>query len=159
MFTPEMQQRQDREHLRLLAIFHFVAGGFALLGAGVMFLESAMMGSLFANPEMLKRMQQDPKGPPPEFVKHFMEFFVWIFLFISIFLVAMAILNVFSGLFLLRRKHRVFSVVVAAIDCLQIPIGTILGVFTILALSRDSVRQMYAEPDREFERQWHDRGF
>jgi hypothetical protein len=59
-----------------------------------------------------------------------------------IFVVA-AVLNVVSGIFLRQRRHRIFSFVIAGLDCLQIPFGTALGVFAIIVLSRDSVRQLY----------------
>ncbi len=55
------------------------------------------------------------------------------------------VLNVLSGLFLWQRRHRVYSIVTAGLDCLQIPFGTALGVFTLLVLSRDSVRQLYEQ--------------
>ena len=52
--------------------------------------------------------------------------------------------NLLSALFLWRRQHRMFSMVVGGLNCLQIPFGTALGVFTILVLSRDSVQELYA---------------
>jgi hypothetical protein len=45
--------------------------------------------------------------------------------------------------FLLKRKFRMFSLVVAGLDCVQIPFGTVLGVFTLVILLRDSVRDSY----------------
>jgi hypothetical protein len=36
-----------------------------------------------------------------------------------------------------------FSIVVAGVNCLQIPFGTALGVFTMMVLLRDTVRQSY----------------
>jgi hypothetical protein len=51
--------------------------------------------------------------------------------------------NLLSGLFLRARRHRTFSMVVAAINCLHIPIGTALGVFTFIVLGRESVRKLY----------------
>lgn len=53
-------------------------------------------------------------------------------------------LNVLSGFFLLQKRNRLFSLIIGGLNCLQIPFGTALGVFTILVLSRDSVRQLYA---------------
>ena len=50
-----------------------------------------------------------------------------------------AAVNLYSGLFLRKQTHRTFSLVVAGLDCLLIPWGTVLGVFTIVVLTRDSV--------------------
>ena len=65
-------------------------------------------------------------------------FFVW-------FLVAAAG-NLLSGLFLRTRRHRTFSMVIAVINCLHFPIGTMLGVFTLIVLSRESVQGSYDIP-------------
>jgi len=61
----------------------------------------------------------------------------------AIFLFGM-LLNVLSAVFLWQRRRRVFSFVVGGLNCLQIPFGTALGVFTIIVLSRDSVRELYS---------------
>ena len=55
----------------------------------------------------------------------------------------LAICLILSGRYMNRRKHLTFSIVIAAICCLQIPFGTILGVFTLIVLSRPSVKAMY----------------
>jgi hypothetical protein len=49
-----------------------------------------------------------------------------------------------SGLFLLKRRHRMFILIVAGLNCLSVPLGTILGVFTFVVLGRDSVRKAFA---------------
>jgi hypothetical protein len=53
------------------------------------------------------------------------------------------ILLIVSGRCIARRRHRVFSMVIAGLSCLQIPFGTALGVFTMIELSKDSVRAQY----------------
>ena len=58
-------------------------------------------------------------------------------------LAASCLINVLSGVFLGRRKYRAFSLIVAVIDCIHIPLGTVLGVFTIVVLLRPSVREVY----------------
>jgi hypothetical protein len=52
-----------------------------------------------------------------------------------------AVANVLSGIFIPQRKHRTFSLCVARLNCIQIPFGTALGAFTLIVLSRDSIRQ------------------
>ena len=37
-----------------------------------------------------------------------------------------------------------FSLVIAALCCLNMPLGTVLGVFTFIVLTRDSVKAQYA---------------
>ncbi len=133
------QQRRDAEHVKLLAIFHFVFGGLALAGVGFLCIHYTILHTVFSNPGMWKN-QRDAMPP-----KAFLDVFIWFYLFMGgIFLTGLA-LNVLSGLFLLRKRNRLFSLVVAGLNCLQIPFGTALGVFTIVVLSRDGVRQLYSE--------------
>jgi hypothetical protein len=132
------QQRRDREQLKLLSIFHFVFGGLALVGIGFLCVHYAIMHTVFSNPEMWKSQKE---AMPP---KAFLDAFIWFYLFMGVMLLAGLVLNVLSGLFLWQKRHRVFSFIIGGLNCLQIPFGTALGVFTIIVLSRDSVRQLYA---------------
>ena len=127
----------DAEHIRLLSIFHFVAAGLAFVGVGFSTLYFVMLQVMFSNPEMWGESQQ---GPPPEEMLTIFRWFLGIF--VAWFLVG-AVGNLLSGLFLRKRRHRTFSMVVAAINCLHIPIGTTLGVFTFIVLGRESVRKLY----------------
>jgi len=134
----QTQQRKDREQIKLLAIFHFVFAVLALVGIGFLFVHYFMMHTMFSNPEMWK---SQPQAMPP---KAFLDAFIWFYLFMGVFLLTGLVLNVLSGLFLLQKRNRLFSLIIGGLNCLQIPFGTALGVFTILVLSRDSVCQLYA---------------
>jgi hypothetical protein len=48
-----------------------------------------------------------------------------------------------SGLSLKKRQRRTLSFVVACICCVSVPLGTLLGVFTLVVLSRPQVRAIY----------------
>jgi hypothetical protein len=81
------------------------------------------------------------------------EFLGWIFAVLGsvLFLIglSMAICILIAGRSLALRKRYSFALVMACIECLFIPFGTILGVFTIVVLSRESVRGLFstaAEP-------------
>ncbi len=53
------------------------------------------------------------------------------------------ILTIISGRRIAKQRSRVFSLVMAGVNCLSIPIGTTLGVFTFIVLLRPSVQAMY----------------
>ncbi|HZQ48454.1 MAG TPA: zinc ribbon domain-containing protein [Verrucomicrobiae bacterium] len=138
----ERQRTDDADHIKLLAIFHFVVAGLALMG--ILFLAGhyLLMNSVISNPAIWRSSKN--AFPPP---KEFFAVFVWVYFILGAFLVTASVLNLLSGVFLLQRRHRVFSLVVAGLNCLHIPFGTVLGIFTIMVLSRGSVRAMY-ELDR-----------
>jgi len=131
------QRKIDAEHLKLLAIFHFVLAGLALLGIGFLVLHYTLMSSLFDS-----KMWQGQKGNPPP--QEFFRIFKWFYVVFGGLLIIGSIANLLSGLWIRARKYRMFLLVVAGINCIQIPFGTTLGVFTIIVLMRDSVRELYA---------------
>jgi predicted Co/Zn/Cd cation transporter (cation efflux family) len=68
----------------------------------------------------------------------------WFFVvFASIFILVgwtFAVLVLVAGRLIARRKHDTFCFVAACVECLFMPFGTVLGVFTILVLNRQSVK-------------------
>jgi hypothetical protein len=134
---PRDQRKIDVDHLNLLAIFHFIGAGLALLGILFLLVHFAIFHTVFANPKMWEN-QKD--GPPPA---EFFAIFQWVYLVMGLWFLASCVLNVLSGLFLRARKHPTFSFVVAGINCVHMPMGTVLGVFTIIVLNRASVRELY----------------
>jgi peptidoglycan biosynthesis protein MviN/MurJ (putative lipid II flippase) len=134
---PKDQRKIDADHLNLLAVFHFVGAGLALLGILFLLAHFAVLHAFFADPKMWENQKQ---GPPPA---EFFAIFKWFYLVMGVWFLGSGILNVISGFCLRARKHRTFSIVVAGVNCMHLPLGTVLGVFTIIVLIRDSVRELY----------------
>ena len=94
------------------------------------------------NPTVWANQKNSP--PPAEFF----QIFQCLYVVFGVLLLVGGIANLLSGLWIHARKKRTFSLVVAGIDCIQIPFGTALGVLTIIVLMRDSVRETYAQSAR-----------
>jgi hypothetical protein len=131
------QRKVDADHLRLLAVFHLIVAGLSLLGIGFLVLHYTFMHLFLDNPNLWKGQKG---GPPPA---EFFAIFKWFYVVMGGFLVTASLGNLLSGLFIRKRKHRIFSLIVAGFDCIQIPFGTVLGVFTVIVLLRESVRELY----------------
>jgi len=125
---------QGEQHLQLLAIFHYIVGGLAAFFACFPLIHLTIglvmvFGGFSGN-----------QAPPPQFVG-------WLFIILGggFFIVGqtLAICIIIAGRFLARRKHYLFVFVVACCECLFMPFGTILGVFTIILLSRESVKSTF----------------
>lgn len=56
----------------------------------------------------------------------------------------LAALLIVAGAKLRRRRSHTFCLVIAGISCLFMPFGTVLGIFTIIVLSRPEVRATFA---------------
>jgi hypothetical protein len=55
------------------------------------------------------------------------------------------ILTIVAGRRVARQRSRIFCMVVAAMNCTVFPFGTALGVFTLIMLSKNSVKMMYEQ--------------
>ncbi|MBS3921501.1 MAG: hypothetical protein KG012_21715 [Deltaproteobacteria bacterium] len=125
---------QDQEHLRLLSIFHYIVGGIAALFSFLPVIHLAL-GILF-----LVAPHRMGGSPPPQFLG-------WIFIIMGggLMLVgwAFAVCVILTGRFIVRHKHYIFCLVIASLNCLFMPFGTVLGVFTIVVLVRPSVKAMF----------------
>lgn len=53
------------------------------------------------------------------------------------------VLLIFSAIGLFKRKWRMVSYIGAALSIMNMPIGTVLGIFTFLVLGRPSVKALY----------------
>lgn len=124
----------DAEHLKLLSIFYFVSAGFACLG--ILFLAGhyALMATV-----MKAEISSGRQSIPAEAL----AVMYGMYGFMGAWMLASFVGSLLCGFFLRSRKHRLFTIVFAAFICLYVPLGTILGVFTIVALSRESIRQLY----------------
>jgi hypothetical protein len=126
---------QDKEHLTLLSIFHYIVAGIAGLFSlfPIIHLIAGLVMICAAN-------TYTGNGPSPALIG-------WLFVIFAIVFISlgwtMAILILTTGRFLAQRKHYQFCLVMACIECLFMPFGTILGVFTILVLVRSPVKPLF----------------
>ena len=130
---------QDAEHLRLLSVFHYIVAGLAALFSFFPLLYTTI-GAIFIFVARHGTPKPGEELPP--------EFLGWIFAVIGSLLfllgIAIAICILIAGRSLAKRNRYWFAFVMACIECLFIPFGTILGVFTIIVLSRESVKTLFS---------------
>ncbi len=126
---------EDLEHLRLLSIFYYLM---ALLIALFSLLPviHLVLGVL-----MISESGEFGEHPPPAFVG-------WIVSCVAVFLILMglacAACFALAGKNLARHRSWIFCMVIAGIACTIMPVGTVLGIFTILVLNRPAVRALFA---------------
>jgi hypothetical protein len=127
----------DVEQLQLLSIFHYIVGGIAALFAMFpiihLVIGLAMISGRFDN------------GDTPFDVRWMGWFFVMVAAAIIMCGLAIAVCLVLAGRYLKQHTNYRFCLVVAAIACVFMPFGTVLGILTIIVLQRATVKQLFAD--------------
>ena len=136
--SPEMQAQQDGRNLDLLAIFHFVYAG--LLGFGGLFF-----GLYIVFGVVMATSVAAGGGSTGDAAAVGSIFAVIGFVALALFWTKAAFL-VWSGISMKKRRRHTLSFVMACLSCINVPLGTTLGVFTLVVLSKPSVKWLY---DRE----------
>ena len=123
---------QDEQYLKLLSVFHYVVGGLAAFFAcfpifhliiGILMLSGAFEGRGGGLPAAIGLL----------FVNMFFIIAGW----------TLAVCLFIAGYNLAKRRRYMFCLVMAAIACIFLPFGTVLGVFTIIVLMRPSVKELF----------------
>lgn len=131
--SAESVRMADENNLNLLSTFHYVAAGLVALMPCFSIFHLAFGIAILTG-------QFPDKNPPPPALG-------WIFVAIPLFLMAMgwtiAALMVAAGRRLRQRRSPTFCMVIAGISCMFFPWGTVLGVFTLVVLSKPSVRALF----------------
>lgn len=128
---------QDLEHLKLLSIFHYVMAGFACL-VPLFSLIYIGMGAAILTGGFGHSTASSRSGDL--FGAYFFIGFGMVFALVGI---TGVVVNIIAGRSLARHERRTFCTVIAALNCLHMPLGTLLGVFTLVVLSRPSVKALF----------------
>ncbi|NMF86263.1 hypothetical protein [Nodosilinea sp. P-1105] len=128
---------QDRERLKVLSIFHFIVAGLVLALSLFSLIFVAIGGAVLLDPASLGTTDNDP----PAALAGVIFLVIGAAFLLYGFILAVAL--VLSGRWLRQQKHYWYSVVIACVALLFTPIGTVLGLITLVILLQDSVRELY----------------
>ncbi len=138
------EEISDISHLEMLSVFYWILGGLGLFASFFIFIYGVIFGAIFYNDFMREII--GTVGP------NIMDMIAVIYLSIFLMVFSLSILQIIQGFKLMNRRHRGFSIFVACFSLFAFPLGTILGIFTLIALSRPTVKELYfKEMERRFE--------
>lgn len=135
----QLSRAKDEEHLKLLSTFHYVVAVIGALFASFPLIHVTIGFLMVTNPSFIGIHKG---GPPPALFGYLFMLMGGVFVLIGW---AAAVCTFISGRFLAQRRKRMFSFVVAAFLCMFMPFGTVLGIFTIIVLSKESVQRLYGD--------------
>ena len=132
---------EEEQHLDYLRIGYYVLGGVISLFALIPLIH---VGLGIATVAGALETESAGESIPP--------FFGWFFIIMgSVFILigqSIAALTIMCGRFIKQRKHYSFVFIIGCIECAFFPFGTVLGVFTIILLSKPEVKELFGKtPD------------
>jgi hypothetical protein len=122
----------DESHLRTLSILHYVFGGLLLLGGLFCLIYMGIGVAMIAS-----------GGSRSDTMVGGVVLLV-IGLVIGAFIGVKAALLIWAGACLGARQRPLLCTIAAAISCMNFPLGTALGVFTLIVLNRPAVKAAFA---------------
>lgn len=128
---------RDRDRLRALAIFHFIVAGLVLALSLFSLIFVAIGGTVLLDPSSLGTTDNDPPAALAGVI------FLVIGLALLLYGFVLAIALILSGRWLRQHQNYWYSFAVACASLLFTPIGTVLGLVTLIVLLQDSVRELY----------------
>ena len=134
----------DEDQLDLLGMFYYILGGLemSVVVVPLVFVATGLFVMVAPN------LSDAPSQPDEAGAAMLGGGFV-----VVVGLVAAALIGgkagcvIYAGRCLRSRRNRTFALVVAAIMCLGFPVGTVLGVFTLVVLSKPEVKALYEQPN------------
>jgi hypothetical protein len=132
----------DEKTLQTLSTFHYVVAALLALFSCVFIAYIAIGVSMLVAPDgwATNGAHEQHGTPVPTGVG---VFFVAMGGFAVLLGWTMAALTAFAGRCLTRRRRYTFCLVIAGLLCLWMPFGTILGVFTLVTMSKPPVRAQF----------------
>jgi len=139
-FTAQFEHAKDEKHLDQLSLGFKVYAAVNALFSCIPFIH------LFIGIMIVSGGMNGGKDAPP-------AFFGWFFIiFASVFILfgwTISACNFYAGRFLKERRNYMFCFVMSCINCAFMPFGTVLGVFSIIVLSRESVKEIFNKNPKE----------
>lgn len=132
------------EHLKILSVLYYVNAALHLVGTCFGLVYVAM--AVFMREAILAAPERQPEAE--QFADLFSGVFALVGVGIGCFAIAGAVCSFLSARWMTQRRNRTFSLVVAALTCLNVPLGTILGVFTFIVLTKSETEALYASAER-----------
>lgn len=143
--TPNYQQNNDgrgfsqtppiqsKNNLDTLSILFYVWGGLKIFAALFVLIYVFMGAGLIAGGVYDGDTEMQFAG----------GFFLIFGLVGFLMIVAMGILNIMAGKYLTSKKNRMFCLIIAGLACLNAPLGTILGIFTIIEIEKPEIKRLF----------------
>jgi len=132
----------DRDRLKVMEIAYYIAGGMTILTVSIFLIHFTLFLFLGLNPHVFDNAatsgRHDTPPPPGLFLA-----LAGLFGLIIMLGWTFGAFQIYAGRCLRARRNYLLILIVAGFECIFIPWGTALGVFTFLVMQKLSVRALF----------------
>ncbi|HEY8563387.1 MAG TPA: hypothetical protein VIL74_23615 [Pyrinomonadaceae bacterium] len=136
----DQERLKDEKHLDQLSL------GFKIYAAVNALFSSFPIIHLVLGIAMVSGAMGGGRDAPPAFMG-------WFFIIVAaafiLFGYAVSICSFYAGRFIKERRNYTFCFVMSCISCMFMPLGTVLGIFSLIVLSRDPVKDIFKKNAEE----------
>lgn len=144
MSVEEYQAIQDGDNLRILAILKTIYGILIFVGSIFVILYFGFFVTMMTMASSSKPIPGAPNAATPDpFPGAIVPIFVAAGIVALLVVWAMGFLALYSGKCIRERRNWTLVMVSACINCLHMPLGTALGVCTIIVINKPSVKAAF----------------
>ncbi|HEL2979276.1 TPA: hypothetical protein UMB92_002130 [Stenotrophomonas maltophilia] len=141
--TAPVFSAQDADHLRTLSIAHYVVGALIAMFS-MIFIIHIVLGITALSGNLPMDSGGQPSSPAEQ------RLFGWMFTLIGCVAVfggiTLGAFVAYAGRCLAHRRRYMLCLIAAGLACLFTPIGTVLGVFSLIILLRPQVKAAFDAP-------------
>ena len=136
-----IQRTRDKQHLTRLVVSYYVLAGLTLLFgcAGLLYMVFGV-GMFVLSDDLLAA---DPNAPPPGVIQLIGGVLAAVGVVIALLQFVSTVLLAMTARFISMRQYRTFCLVTAGLTCLSVPLGTALGVYTFVILTRPDIIERF----------------
>lgn len=121
---------------KLIGIFYIIFGAMGILGFPMMYVQKQVMNMVFANLGNVGGEAQYMIDLINELMQILMPALVAL-------IIAHIVFNVLIGICFIKHKAYYTCLITSIFTCLVFPLGTILGVFALMALIDEEVKKLF----------------
>lgn len=130
---------RDESHLDALKICYYLSAGLNGLGLCFMVLHFMLFHSVLG----MEGIFESSDSKDAIVVQQIMGMMVWVYGVIGAWMITQIVLNFLTARAIAQRHKPLLVQITAGINCLSIPLGTVLGVFTYVILARPAVHAQF----------------
>jgi hypothetical protein len=129
------------EKTKLIGVFYIIFGVMGLLGLPMIYIQKQLMDVVLSNLSSLGGEAQYWIGFAQDMLRILMPILVLL-------IVVHVVVNVLVGICFIKHKAYWSCLVASIATCLFFPLGTILGVFALMALIEEETKELFGVPGK-----------